>query len=65
MEETRNGLTFDQWLSRVNRACVQLSGLSINDLPDFASWDSWASGELPEDAARSVLEDEGFPFDDV
>ena len=64
MEETRDGLTFAQWKRKVNVECARLCGLTSDDLPDAAYWDMWDSGESPEDAAGSVLEDEGFPFDE-
>lgn len=63
MTETNDdGLTFAQWLDRANHACRQISGLTLNDLPDSNTYDAWSDGESPRDHAIQVLTDEGFPF---
>lgn len=56
----RNGLTFQQWKSQVNREIGRIVGLSADDLPDQAYWDMWEAGQSPKSVAQEVLAEEGF-----
>lgn len=61
MDETNEeGRTFDDWEHEANAACIQLSGLSIHDLPDGPSYDAWEACESPEEYAIELLAAEGF-----
>ena len=53
-------LTFAAWLAKANAACVSISGVSLDDLPDANTYDAWHDGEDPAEFARDVLEEEGF-----
>lgn len=57
-----NGKTFEEWMARVDAECINISGVSIYDLPDYAFFQAWRDEETPEDVAARVLEYEGFPF---
>ncbi len=67
-EETRNDVTFDDWMKLVNRRCEQICGMSADDLPDYHYWDLWDSECSPEDCAQEVIEnaveDMGMDIDD-
>jgi hypothetical protein len=50
METNENGLTQDQWISKVDELCIKLYGVGIYDvLGDFESWTPWYYGENPEE----------------
>lgn len=51
----------------VDRHLLRICGLGLDDLPDFDLWDYYSDGlsdkemnELAEEAARDLLEEEGF-----
>ena len=54
--ETRDGLTFDQWLKEVDQILVEKTGFGHEDLVDFPSYDCWYEGATPEDGAEECLE---------
>lgn len=57
------GLTFPQWLQRVDRAIdKRIPGCSHHDLADACYWDSWDSGVSPAAMAVDVISAE---FGDV
>lgn len=58
------GYTYAQWMRAVNNHVMNLAGVSISDLGDFSSYDMWADGMPAEEAAREVLEENDFPFED-
>jgi hypothetical protein len=57
-----DGLTFPEWLDRLDASLSARCGLVSDDLADFASWDAWNDAMSPAEAATMLLEDEGFPF---
>lgn len=57
-----DGLTYDQWMRKVDAVVRDWAGVSVHDLADFPSFDMWADSVPPEEAAELVLEEEGFPF---
>lgn len=59
-----DGLTFQQWMQAVDREIARYCGLSHHDLADWLFWDNWHNCTPPEETARDVLEDNGFPFED-
>lgn len=55
------GITYDRWIDKANAYIAEKTeGLSLDDLPDGPSWDSWHAGESPEEYAASILEDAGM-----
>lgn len=54
---------FAIWMEQLDLKVIALSGLSVHDLPDQAFADMFEDGYYPEDAAREILEGEGFPLD--
>jgi hypothetical protein len=54
-DKTVKGLTFEEWLSRVDSAVDSLCGMSADDLDDWHYWDSWNAGESPRNAAHYVV----------
>lgn len=59
-EQPRNadGLTYDEWIKRVDGEIARRLGISVHDLADFLSYDLWAAGTPPVDAAREALEND-------
>lgn len=56
MEEYVNGLTFAEWMKRVNAKIISLTGgFNANDLPDWHYWDSWADGMNPVETAKDAI----------
>jgi hypothetical protein len=53
--ETRNGLTFSNWLDKVDRILIQKIGLTQQDLDDFNSYDAWDSEMTPEEGAFECM----------
>jgi hypothetical protein len=53
-EETRNGLTFSQWMEKVNHEIYILTEGTFchnEDFEDWCSWDCWDSECSPEEGA--------------
>jgi len=55
MNETRNGLTFKQWLKQVDSNLHGRIGLSHDDLADFCSYDCWNDEMSPQEGADECL----------
>ena len=53
---TSNDLTFERWYREVNRICMRRIGLGVEDLADFASYDTWESGATPLEGFEACLE---------
>lgn len=53
--ETRNGLTFSNWLDKLDAVLIQKIGLSHRDLADFNSFDAWDSEMTPEEGAFECM----------
>ena len=53
-------LTFEEWMQKVNRIIEGLVGISADDLADQNYRDMFDMGDTPGEAARTVLENEGF-----
>ena len=56
-------MDFETWLAAVDAECVKLAGLGRDDIPDWCYWDSWESGETPNEAAVQALEEAGWTED--
>ncbi len=54
-------MTFEQWMSAVDRVLGGICGLSHDDLADQTWYDWYNSGMTPEEAADECLDNEGFP----
>lgn len=52
-----DGLTFAQWQRKVNRWVLGICGVTTEDLADYPSWDLWADGVSPREAAEICLVD--------
>jgi hypothetical protein len=52
--------SFVEWLNKVNRKVIALTGITIHDLSDqpFREW--FDEGMSPEEAVLHTLEDNGF-----
>lgn len=59
MNEKRNGLTFYQWMERVNNILMREYGVSTADLADFCSYDAWDSGISPREGAEECIANDG------
>lgn len=57
-----DGMTFAQWMVQVDRVIGAACGLTHLDLADWNYRDAFDSEVTPEEAAESVLEEEGFPL---
>ena len=56
-------MSFEEWMEQVDRVIAKICGLGYMDLADWHYWDAWNDGISAEEAAFSVLEEEGFPFE--
>ncbi len=65
-------LTFKQFRKLVDREVNAISGLGVDDLPDFDLWMYYDEDlelsdrewlELAKEAATDLLDEEGFPFE--
>lgn len=69
-ESKVNGLTFKEWLAKVDAVLLSRVGMTHTDLSDFESFDSWDSGMTPEEgaevciAADDMFDGEDFDADD-
>jgi hypothetical protein len=55
VRENNNDPAFGLWMWFVNRSCLKLAGVSINDLPDWNSHANFTSGQAPSAAAMEQL----------
>lgn len=55
-ESKVNGLTFKEWLAKVDAVLLREVGCTHVELDDFESFDAWDSGTTPEDGARLAIE---------
>lgn len=51
---------FDDWMSYVDDAVYNATGLSVHDLPDCNYMDMFRDGANPENAAEAALRRAGF-----
>jgi len=62
-EEIINGLTFRQWYNKLDAIVASNYGLSMGDLPDWNSYDSFSSGVTPEEGFEDFKEQQDdLPF---
>lgn len=63
--EPRNqdGLSYKQYMLKVNIILAGICGLSSNDLADTDTYSAWQDCASPEDTARDILEQNDFPDD--
>lgn len=52
---TVNGLTFKQWLAKVDAILSKRIGLTHSDLADFNSADCWKEEMTPKEGAEECL----------
>jgi hypothetical protein len=57
-------MTYDEWMREVDAEVQGIAMVSVHDLPDFLSRDSFDMGDTPAEGARIALEGADFPFDD-
>ncbi len=53
-------MDFEEWFKKADRICARLIGLSLDDLSDGPSWDSWDAGITPQEYVRDRLAEEGI-----
>lgn len=53
-------MSFNQWMSKVNRHVTNTAGLGVADLSDQPFYDWWEEGVTPSEAAEMTLEDNDF-----
>ena len=53
--DTRNGLTFKQWLAKIDEILIRKIGVSHADLSDFNSYDAWDSEMSPSEGAEECM----------
>lgn len=54
--------TFANFMKDVDREVTRISGLGVDDLPDYCFHDAFENEEDPREVARDVLEGADFPF---
>jgi hypothetical protein len=60
MDDTKGRVDFANWLKRANQICENMVGLSLDDLPDGPSWDSWDAGVEADIYVTEILSDNGY-----
>ncbi len=50
---------YKQWLSQVDKWCLELAGISYKDLPDYDFVVNYEDAMTPEEMARMMLKEEG------
>ena len=55
-KNTDTDLTFHEWMCEVDRLVTQMCGMSVMDLADFPSHDTWSDGVSPDEALYTVAE---------
>lgn len=58
--ETRSGLTFKQWLAKVDAVLEARTGMQHDDLSDFPAYDNWSDEMSPSEGAENCLEYSDF-----
>jgi hypothetical protein len=53
-------LTFEQWMSKINKRLETICGISTDDLPDMCYADMYEHGATVSEVVAEVLEDNGF-----
>ena len=56
--ETKNNLTYEQWITIVDNLIQSKIGLTHLDLSDFNSYDCWSGGASPQEAAQECIEND-------
>lgn len=51
-------MTFERWLELVDLEVQRILGVSVHDLSDFPSRDTFDSGATPAEGAQAALEDD-------
>ena len=46
---------YDIWLVNVNREVYKISGLSIDEIPDFDYWQAYDNGLSPKVTAKKAI----------
>lgn len=49
-------MTYDEWMEAVDLCVRKWADLSVHDLPDFLSRDSFDRGDSPEEGAMIAIE---------
>lgn len=55
MQNERNGLTYKQWIAKVDANLESRIGLGHEDVADFNSYDAWDDGMTPAEGADECL----------
>lgn len=53
-------LTFEQWMSRINKRLELSLGITADDLPDMCYTDMYEDGATVSEVVAEVLQDNGF-----
>lgn len=66
MPEERNedGLTYHEWLAKLDGILASDVGVTSQDLPDTDTYTAWREGMSPEDHASDIIYDEFGDEDD-
>ena len=48
-------MSYDVWMSRVNGLLIQMTGMGVDDLPDFNYRDAWADRWGVARTAKAVI----------
>lgn len=56
MADTIKGLTYAEWMKRVNAKLESLTGgMNADDLPDYCYMDCWRAGDSPVATAKEAF----------
>lgn len=58
--EEVDGLTFEQWIAKVDELFLAKFYISYLDFPDWNYYDNWADGVTPEECFADYVEEQGY-----
>ena len=56
---------FDKWMKQVDQELLKISGFDSNSLADHLYADAFEDGLMPGEVALEVLQENGFPLEEL
>ena len=60
-----NKREFNEWMKKVDQELVKISGLNSESLADYLYADAFQYGVTPGEVALEVLQENGFPLEEL
>lgn len=64
-ERNSDGLTFDEWIKKVDAEVIKRVSLGYQDIPDCDYRGLFDSGDSPEEAAEFALDESGMSWREI